>query len=183
MGCETVKADQAGSTSSVALAWDAKSGKSAKFDGNGVLVVPFMANFFADRNIQAFTVALWFKWTGDISKIGGLVNNGNCETDPSFDVHVGTGQDVSGTFSTAAVSGESTGDYGVSTILRFFVEQHFSKPPFAGQIHHGTNISKLNNPNGYTCSSKWIFQQSAFTFHLITGGKVGLESCSRGLRW
>lgn len=119
MGCEKAEAYQAGATD-VTRAWEHKRGtRSAGFDGHGVLVVPFMKNFFANRNVQAFTVALWFKWTGDPSKIGGLVNNGNCETAPSFDVHVGIEEDVSGTLSTETVSRQSTNDVDVSIFLIF----------------------------------------------------------------
>ena len=95
-GCEKVEAYQAG-VNNVKFAWDSKNTKSAEFDGSSVLVVPFLKNYFANRDLQAFTVALWFKWTGNPSAIGGLVNNGDCESDPSFDIHVGdSGEVVSG---------------------------------------------------------------------------------------
>ena len=95
-GCEKVEAYQAGDDD-VTFAWDAKARKSARFNGAAVLTVPFLKNYFANRNLDTFTVALWFKWIGNPPTLGGLVNNGDCESDPSFSIHVGdTGEVVSG---------------------------------------------------------------------------------------
>ena len=107
-GCEKVEAYQAGDND-VTFAWDAKAWKSASFNGAAVLVVPFLKNYFANRNLETFTVALWFKWTGDPSTVGGLVNNGDCESDPSFSIHVGdAGEVVSGHLRTEGAATTST---------------------------------------------------------------------------
>ena len=99
-GCEKVEAYQAGGDDAM-LAWDAKAGKSASFNGAAVLTVPFLKNYFANRNLETFTVALWFKLTGDPNTVAGLVNNGDCESDPSFSIYVGdTGGFIGGNLRT-----------------------------------------------------------------------------------
>ena len=53
--CEKVEANQVGDNN-VTLAWVAKMRMSASFNGAAVLVVPFIQNFFANRNLEAL---LW----------------------------------------------------------------------------------------------------------------------------
>mgnify|MGYP003573965586 CR=1 FL=1 len=82
--------------------------KMAYFNGSSLILVHFMENYFANNQVDQFTIMLWFLRSGDPSNIGGLVNNGNCDAVPSFDMHVGPGQVASG-----AVNGQSMDDVDV----------------------------------------------------------------------
>lgn len=42
--------------------------------------------WFAQNEVDQFTVSLWFKRDGIQSGLVGLVNNGDCEEDPNFEV-------------------------------------------------------------------------------------------------
>jgi len=76
----------------VTLVNDNERGTVASFAGRGSLDVGFINNYFAGRKIYTWSVALWFKKTGG-SKSGysGLVNNGDCDGLPSFDMHCDDG--------------------------------------------------------------------------------------------
>jgi len=76
----------------VTLYQDIDRGTVARFPGKGSLDVGFINNYFAGRDIDTWTVALWFKRVGSGSGgYAGLVNNGDCDGLPSFDVHADDG--------------------------------------------------------------------------------------------
>ncbi|KAI0213204.1 hypothetical protein LSAT2_001799 [Lamellibrachia satsuma] len=64
---------------------DTERGRVAWFDG-ARLEVAFLRMWFAQNEVDQFTVSLWFKRDGIQSGLVGLVNNGDCEEDPNFEV-------------------------------------------------------------------------------------------------
>ena len=51
-----------------------------------VMQVAFLRMWFAENEVDQFTVSLWFKRDGIQTGSVGLVNNGDCEEDPNFEV-------------------------------------------------------------------------------------------------
>jgi hypothetical protein len=89
--CNRAAATQT-SVESVLLTNDAERGTVAFFGGASSLHVGFLYNYFADQFISEWSVAAWVKRTGDSSAHAGVVNNGDCIGEPSFDIHVGEGE-------------------------------------------------------------------------------------------
>jgi hypothetical protein len=92
------------SEASVVLTKDADRGKVAKFNGKSSLHVGYIYNYFADRYVKAWSMAVWVKRQGSTNGIGGVINNGDCLDSPSFDIHVGSGDVSSCSVDTDAVS-------------------------------------------------------------------------------
>ena len=59
-----------------------KFGKSAVFNGHGKLEMPAFTNSY--NRYKQFGVSFWFKRTGKSDVKQGLLDNGNCEFDPSI---------------------------------------------------------------------------------------------------
>ena len=98
------------SEASVVLVEDVDRGTVAQFGGAASLHVGYIYNYFADKSVTAWSVAVWVKRTGNSEGLGGVVNNGDCVGAPSFDIHVGQGEfsscgiDTDGTTQIATIS-------------------------------------------------------------------------------
>ena len=77
------------SEESVTLEEDPERGTVAYFPGAASLHVGFLYNWFADKTVESWSVAVWVKRTGDSAGLAGIINNGDCIGSPSFDIHMG----------------------------------------------------------------------------------------------
>ena len=108
--CTRASATQT-SDESVIITEDAERGLVAQFGGASSLHVGFIYNYFADKLVAEWSVAVWVKRTGVSQGLGGIVNNGDCVGSPSFDVHVGQGEvssvsvDTDGSSQLASIDG------------------------------------------------------------------------------
>jgi len=75
----------------------------------------FLYNWFAGRNIRHFSITLWFKAMGDPGPVSGLVDNGDCVTEPGFNVHLEQGT-VEGSVNTRSTGITAVGNVAVSRI-------------------------------------------------------------------
>ena len=80
------------SEASVVLATDPQRGTVAYFNGASSLHVGYIYNWFADKTVTSWSVAMWFKREGSTEVLGGLLNNGDCVGSPSFGLNAGLGQ-------------------------------------------------------------------------------------------
>ncbi|ELT91894.1 hypothetical protein CAPTEDRAFT_216416 [Capitella teleta] len=92
------------SEASVVLTSDVDRGTVAKFNGASSLHVGYIYNYFADRYVKQWSMAVWVKRTGNTAGLGGVINNGDCVEAPSFDIHVGGGDVTSCSVDTDSVS-------------------------------------------------------------------------------
>ena len=58
------------------------TGKVAKFDGNSKMEIPRFTNSYGI--FKEMGISFWMKRTGDSDETQGLVDNSNCEADPSI---------------------------------------------------------------------------------------------------
>ena len=76
----------------------------------------FLYNWFAGRDIRHFSITLWFKALGDTGPVSGLVDNGDCVTEPGFNMHVEQGT-VEGSVNTKTSGSTEVGNVAVSLAL------------------------------------------------------------------
>ncbi|KAI0209107.1 hypothetical protein LSAT2_006170 [Lamellibrachia satsuma] len=98
----------------VTLVWDDERNSTvASFDGRARLETRFLYNWFAGRNIHHFSITMWFKATGDPGSVSGLVDNGDCVTEPGFNVHLEKGT-VHGSVNTRTSGNTGVGNVAVT---------------------------------------------------------------------
>ena len=63
----------------------------------------FLRTWFAQNEVDQFTVSLWFKRDSIQTGTVGLVNNGDCEEDPNFEVSAANTGVYSGVTTTSQI--------------------------------------------------------------------------------
>ncbi|KAI0239669.1 hypothetical protein LSAT2_009631 [Lamellibrachia satsuma] len=61
-----------------------RNGNVACFSGDTHFEVSFLRTWFADNNVDQFSIAVWFQRHGDLSPKAAIVNNGNCRQSAGF---------------------------------------------------------------------------------------------------
>ena len=137
------------SEASVVLAQDAERGTVAKFNGASSLHVGFLYNYFADRYVKQWSMPVWMKRTGNTDTVGGVINNGDCVSSPSIDIHVGSGEFTSCSVDTDAVAAQvSIQDVAVSGVKKKTLPIspmpiHFRSTPTFGNTSPWCTMARL----------------------------------------
>ncbi|KAI0232633.1 hypothetical protein LSAT2_017057 [Lamellibrachia satsuma] len=66
-----------------------RKGNVACFGGNTHFEVSFLRTWFAENNVDQFSVAVWFQRQGDLSANAAIVNNLNCRQSAGFSLSSG----------------------------------------------------------------------------------------------
>ncbi|KAI0222915.1 hypothetical protein LSAT2_025828 [Lamellibrachia satsuma] len=61
-----------------------RRGNVACFGGQTHFEVAFLRTWFAENNVDQFSIAVWFQRRGDLSPKAAIVNNRNCRQSPGF---------------------------------------------------------------------------------------------------
>lgn len=81
-------------------------GQSAYFNGSSRVEVPFLQNMFNGGYVKAFSLSLWFQREGGEKGVQGLVNNGDCESAPTFDIHLVVSRNINVSNLASSINGQ-----------------------------------------------------------------------------